>query len=86
MATLYLGSNSIGDEAAKALAEAVRSSGSLATLVLDRCGIGDEGAKALAAAVASSGSLALKTLYVPNAIKGHAQLVAACKSKGVKLM
>ena len=47
--------------------------------------IGDEGVKALAASVAASGSLALKTLYVPSAIIRHAELVAACKSKGVEL-
>ena len=47
--------------------------------------IGDEGAKALAAGVASSGSMALKTLQVSRSIEEHAELVAACKSKGVTL-
>ena len=56
---------------------------SLVTLDLAHCDIGDEGAKALAAGVAASGSLALKKLVVPDGMEKHAQLVAACKSKGV---
>ena len=61
------------------------ASGSLATLALDGNKIGAAGAKAIADAIGASGSLALKTLWVPGAIKNHAELVAACKSKGVEL-
>ena len=86
MATLDLSENQIGDVGAKAIAEAVKSSGSMATLVLSQNQIGDAGAKAIAEAVKSSGSMALKTLVVPSAIKKHAELVAACKSKGVALV
>ena len=78
--------NGYGWAITKALAEAVRVSGSMATLYLNYNQIGDEGAKAIAEAVRSSGSLALKKLVVPVAIKKHAQLVAACKSKGVELV
>ncbi|KAK3271792.1 hypothetical protein CYMTET_19882 [Cymbomonas tetramitiformis] len=56
--------NEIGDEGAKALAEAVASSEcKLHTLELGRNGIGAEGAKALAEAVASS-ECKLHTLYL----------------------
>ena len=55
--TLELTACRIGDEGAKALAEAVGSSGSLVTLGLWSNQIGDEGAKALAAGVAASGSM-----------------------------
>ena len=82
---LNLGGNQLGDDGAKALAAAVAASGSLAELHLDDNNIGDEGAKALAAGISASGSLALKTLSVPSAIRNHAELVAACKSKGVEL-
>ena len=77
----------VGREArGQAVARFVRVSGSLHTLDLTFCGIGDEGAKALAAGVAASGSLALKELWVPYGMEKHAQLVAACKSKGVELV
>ena len=85
LATLCLTSNQIGHEGAKALAAGVASSGSMATLLLDGNSIGDVGAKALAEAVRSSDSLALKNLVAPGSIYRHAELVAACKSKGVKL-
>ncbi len=61
------------------------ASGSLAKLWLGENNIGTEGAKAIADAVAASGSLALKKLVVPNRILKHAELVAACRSKGVAL-
>ena len=48
-------------------------------------GAGDEGAKAIADAVAASGSLALRKLVVPNGLERHAELMAACESKGVEL-
>ena len=60
------------------------ASGSLAELRLRFNNIGDEGAKALAGAIGASGSLALKTLWVGQ-LRDHAELVAACKSKGVEL-
>ena len=85
LAELDLRGNKIGAAGAKAIADAIGASGSLAGLYLGGNNIGDEGAKALAAGVAASGSLALKTLFVPGAIGNHAELVAACKSKGVKL-
>jgi len=79
------GSNNIGDEGAKAIADAVAASGSLATLYLKGNKIGDEGAKALAAGVAASGSLALKYLSVDDELLEHAELAAACRAKGVRL-
>ena len=86
LAVLLLGGCGIGDEGAKALAAGIASSGSMATLYLGGNSIGDVGAKALAEAVKSSGSLALKTLYVEDKLLKHAELVAACKSKGVRLV
>ena len=74
-----------GEARGRAVARFVRVSGSLVKLNLIRCRIGDEGAKALAAGVAASGSLALKTLVVDSWMEKHAELVAACKSKGVEL-
>ena len=59
---------------------------SLTHLELRGNNIGDEGAKALGAAVAASGSLALKKLVVPNGLERHAELMAACESKGVELV
>ena len=79
---LNLYNNKIGDAGAKAIADAIGASGSLAELNLRYNQIGDEGAKALAGAIGASGSLALKVLWVSS---NHAELVAACKSKGVKL-
>ena len=87
--TTRLSSHLSGDAGAKAIADAIGASGSLAKLILNGNNIGDEGAKApwkaLAASVAASGSLALKTLFVADEIKKHKALVAACKSKGVSL-
>ena len=62
-----------------------RQLGSLTELSLGQNNIGDAGAKELAGAIGASGSLALKWLHVPRAIRNHAELVAACKSKGVGL-
>ena len=81
---LGLSSNNIGDEGAKALAASVAASGSLAELFLGQNQLGDAGAKELARAISASGSLTLKTLRV-GSLNGHAELVAACKSKGVEL-
>ena len=33
----------------------------------------------------ASGSLALKKLVVPNGLERHAELMAACESKGVEI-
>ena len=74
----------IGDDGAKALAEAVRCSGSLATLYLKENKIGDVGAKAFAEAVAAS--VSLKMLAVDRELKMHAELKATCKLKGVRLV
>ncbi len=82
---LELSNNKIGVEGAKAIAAAVAASGSLTHLTLRENKIGDEGAAAVAAAMAASDSLALKQLVVDYALLQHAELVAACKSKGVKL-
>ena len=56
--------------------------GEVTELWLHHQGLGGEDAEGLAAMVAASGSLALKTLWVDSK---HAELVAACKSKGVEL-
>ena len=48
--------------------------------------IGAAGATAIADAIRTSGSLALKELVVPNGMEKHTALVAACKTKGVKLV
>ena len=84
LATLDIGYNNIGDAGAKELAGAIGASGSLATLFLGNNKIGDAGATAIADAIGASGSLTLKTLRV-GSLNGHAELVAACKSKGVEL-
>ena len=47
--------------------------------------IGIEGAKAIGEALRVNGSLALKKLVVPSGLEKHAELVAACKLKGVEL-
>ena len=82
LAELFLGQNQIGDAGAKELARAISASGSLARLSLAGNNIGAAGVKAIAEAIRASGSLALKTLWVSSNL---AELVAACKSKGVKL-
>ena len=56
-ALLGLGNNRIGDVGAKAMAEVLKSSGSLVTLDLQQNRIGDVGAKAIAEALKSSGSM-----------------------------
>ena len=81
MATLDLSWNSIGPEGTKAIAEAIRASGSLATLYLTSNQIGDEGAKALAEAMCASGSLAVKTLFVGSTLRMNGDLKDACQAK-----
>jgi hypothetical protein len=51
--TIYLYSNSIGDEGAKAVAEALKVNSMLQTIYLYSNSIGDEGAKAVARVVVS---------------------------------
>ena len=51
------GNKEIGDEGAKALAEALKVNATVETLSLVRCGIGDDGAAALAEALRSNTSL-----------------------------
>ena len=55
----------------------------LVSLNLQGNSIGDEGAKALAEAVRTNSSKSLQKLFVPDGIKTHPELVAACKSKDV---
>ena len=55
-AWLY-GNKEIGDEGAKALAEALKVNATVERLDLDRCGIGDDGAAAIAEALRSNTSL-----------------------------
>ena len=73
-----------GLEEASRWQDPIGASGSLTVLRLYGNNIGDEGAKALAAGISASGSLALKTLWAGQ-LRDHAELVAACKSKGVEL-
>ena len=55
---VYLGGNKeIGDEGAKALAEALKVNATVEVLDLDGCGIGDDGAAAIAEALRSNTSL-----------------------------
>ena len=62
---VYLGLNlEIGDEGAKALAEALKVNATVKKLELRSCGIGDDGAAALAEALRSNTSLT--TLYLKN--------------------
>ena len=51
------GNKEIGDEGAKALAEALKVNATVERLFLDRCGIGDDGAAAIAEALRSNTSL-----------------------------
>ena len=51
MTTLYLNRNSIGDDGAKAIAEALKVNPVLTTLLLWSNNIGDDGAKAIAEAL-----------------------------------
>ena len=57
------GNKEIGDEGAKALAEARKVNATVKKLELDGCGIGDDGAAALAEALRSNTSLTLLYLY-----------------------
>ena len=57
------GNKEIGDEGAKALAEALKVNTTVKTLWLDDCGIGDDGAAALAEALRSNTSLTTLGLY-----------------------
>mgnify|MGYP006216105469 CR=1 FL=1 len=66
MTKLDLGVNrEIGDEGAKALAEALKVNATVETLWLANCGIGDDGAAALAEALRSNTSLTVLDLR-PN--------------------
>jgi len=58
------GNPEIGDEGAKALAEALMVNTTVKELLLSTCGIGDDGAAALAGALRSNTSL--KTLYLQS--------------------
>ena len=83
---LSLDDNNIGDIGAKAFAEVVHAGGRLTSLGLNgNDNIGDEGARAIAEAIRSNDALVLKTLGVPNELMEHAEIVAACQSKGVDL-
>ena len=60
------------------------------SLVLFENNIGDAGAAAIANAIAVNASLKLELelekLIVPHGLEKNAQLVAACRAKGVKLV
>jgi Ran GTPase-activating protein (RanGAP) involved in mRNA processing and transport len=55
--TINLGVNSIGDEGAKAVAEALKVNSTLQTIFLDNNGIGAEGAKAVAESIKVNSTL-----------------------------
>ena len=61
---LLFDNKEIGDEGAKALAEALKVNATVERLYLDGCGIGDDGAAAIAEALRSNTSLAL--LYLED--------------------
>ena len=78
--------NKIGDAGATAIANAIAVNASLKSLALNHNNIGDAGAAAIANAIAVNASLKLKELFVPDGLEKNAQLVAACRAKGVKLV
>ena len=82
---LWLDCNSIGDEGATAMGNALAVNASLTELQLSGNSIGDAGATALGNALAVNASLKLKKLVVPFGLEKNAQLVAACRAKGVEL-
>ena len=86
MTSLDLDWNEIGDAGAAAIANAIAVNASVTKLYLYDNKIGDEGAKALASALEVNASLKLKELVVPDGLEKNAQLVAACRAKGVKLV
>ena len=75
----------IGPKGAKALKPAIAVSASLTVLLLGGNNIGPDGAKAIADALRVNASLKLKKLVVPFGLEKNAQLVAACRAKGVEL-
>ena len=86
MTELLLNDNSIGDAGATAVGNALAVNASLTELRLwNNRFCQDEGAKALASGLGVNTSLKLKTFVVPFGLKKNAQLVAACRAKGVEL-
>ena len=78
--------NNIGDQGAIAIAKALEVNASVTELGFGLNEIGDAGAAAIANAIAVNASLKLKKLVVPDGLEKNAQLVAACRAKGVKLV
>ena len=83
---LSLGFNKIGDQAATAIANAIAVNAVLKELELYGNEIGAAGAIAIAESLKFNASLKLKELFVPDGLEKNAQLVAACRAKGVKLV
>ena len=78
--------NKISDQGATAIANAIAVNASVTKLFLHENNIGDPGATAIAKALRVNASLKLKELVVPGGLEKNAQLVAACRAKGVKLV
>ena len=78
--------NNIGDAGAAAIANAIAVNASVTTLLLHENNIGDPGATAIAEALRVNASSKLKKLVVPDGLEKNAQLVAACRAKGVELV
>ena len=78
--------NNIGDQGAIAIAKALEVNASVTELFLHDNNIGDPGATAIAEALRVNASSKLKKLVVPDGLEKNAQLVAACRAKGVELV
>ena len=69
LSSLYLSSNSIGDEGANSLAQALRVNNSLSSLVVSKNSVGDEGANSIAQSLrdnTSLSSLVLQSNFIGN--------------------
>ena len=67
------------------IAADLRVNATCTTLHLGRNNITDQGAVALADALEANNSLMLKKLVVPGLVEKNAQLIGACRKRGVKL-
>ena len=82
------GNKEIGDEGAKALAEALKVNATVEDLYLDGCGIGDDGAAAIAEALRSNTTLTELILWGNDIGEQGEQLLrdAVAGQEGFKLL
>ena len=86
---LWLYCNSIGDLGIVSLSDAIAAEGAmtnLKTVYLQRNPFGDVGMQAFASAIASGSLVSLESIAVGKSHEGHPQLMAACQSRGIRIL